>query len=48
MSPVAVSKALAAPKVTVALASAGVTASRGYRGKGKVLTVARLNRRIYS
>ena len=41
MSPVAISRAIAAPKVTVALASAGVTASRGYRGKERVLLLER-------
>jgi hypothetical protein len=41
MSPVAVSKALAAPKVTAALGAVGVTASRGYRGKGRVLRLER-------
>ena len=41
MNPMAISRALAAPKVSVALALAGVIASRGYRGKGRVLRLIR-------
>jgi len=41
-SPEGLSRALFAPKVSVALASAGVTVARGYRGKERNL---RLDRR---
>ena len=35
------SRALFAPKVSVALASAGVTVARGYRGKERILRLER-------
>ena len=41
MSPVASSRALAAPKVSAALGSADVVARRGYRGKERVLLLER-------
>ena len=40
-SPEGLSRALFAPKVSVALASAGVTVARGYRGKERVLRLER-------
>ena len=41
MSPVAVSKGATAPKVTAALADAGVFVERGFKGKGRRLLVKR-------
>ena len=40
-SPEGLARALFAPKVSVALASAGVTVARGYRGKERVLRLER-------
>ena len=40
-SPEGLSRTLFAPKVSVALASAGVTVARGYRGKKRVLRLER-------
>ena len=41
-SPEGFSRVLSAPKVSVALASAGITMARGYRGKERVLRLERL------
>jgi len=40
-TPTGLSRLLGTPKVSAALASAGVTASRGYRGNGRVLRLER-------
>ena len=40
-SPTGLSRALGTPKVSAALASAGVIVERGYRGNGRVLRLER-------
>jgi hypothetical protein len=40
-TPTGLSRALGAPRVAAALAAAGVTVERGYRGNGRVLRLVR-------